>query len=481
MTDPTTPGSGADRSPATGDRGFGTRCVHAGQAADPATGALAPPIHQTTSYRFEDAATAADLYALEAEGNVYSRFDNPTVAILERRLAALEGGTAAVATGSGMAALDAATSILAAAGDNVVSAASIYGGTHAYLSTMASRRGVEARFVDTLDAAAYADAIDGDTAYVHCETIGNPSLVVPDLEAIAEVAHDRGVPLLVDNTFATPALCRPLEHGADVVWESTTKWLHGSGTTVGGVLVDGGSFPWSDHPDRFPELAAAGGAFEGASFADRFGDRAFAVAARQRAVRSLGDGQKPFDAWITLQGTETLALRMERHCENAATVADVLETHPAVAWVTYPGLAAHETHETASAYLDGGYGGMVTFGLEGGYEAAVTLCEETDLATFLANVGDAKTLVIHPASTTHAQLSEADQRATGVTPDLVRLSVGIEDAEDVVADLDRAIERAQADAGGGGAETGRDGGAKSSRAGVDGSGADADEDRTGGA
>jgi len=430
-----------DRRP-TGERGFGTRCVHAGTEPDPATGARAPPIHQTTSYVFEDADRAAELYALESEGDVYSRFDNPTVAMLERRLADLEGGTAAVATGSGMAALDAATSVLAASGDNVVSTTSLYGGTHSYFTTMASRRGVETQFVDTLDPGAYADAIDDETAYVHCETLANPSLVTPDVEAIAGIAHDNGVPLFVDNTFATPALCRPLQRGADLVWESTTKWLHGSGTTVGGVLVDGGSFPWSEYPERFPELGGENPAF-GVNFAERFGDRALAVAARQRAVRTLGDGQNPFDAWATLQGVETLDLRMDRHCENAMAVAEHLRDHPQVAWVAYPGLADHETHGLANEYLDGGYGGMVTFGLEGGYEAGKTLCEETDLAQFLANVGDARTLVIHPASTTHAQLSEADQRASGVTPDLVRLSVGIEDAADIAADLDRAIEAAE--------------------------------------
>ncbi|MFB6308891.1 MAG: O-acetylhomoserine aminocarboxypropyltransferase/cysteine synthase family protein [Haloarculaceae archaeon] len=421
-------------------QGFGTRCVHAGQEEpDPATGARAPPIYQTTSYVFEDADHAADLYALDAEGNVYSRFDNPTVSMLERRLASLESGTAAVATGSGMAALDAGTSVLASAGDNVVSAASIYGGTHSYLTKMASRRGIEARFVDTLDPDAYAEAIDAETAYVHFETIGNPSLVTPDMEAIADVAHERGVPVFVDNTFGTPYLCNPLDHGADIVWESTTKWIHGSGTTVGGVLVDGGSFPWSEYPAKFPELGAPNDAFDGVTFADRFGDRAFAVAARQRAVRSLGDGQKPFDAWATLQGCESLHLRMERHCENAQAVAEYLVDHPEVEWVTYPGLESHETHDTASEYLDGGYGGIVTFGLEGGYDAGRALCEETDLAQFLANIGDAKTLIIHPASTTHAQLTEEEQRASGVFPDLVRCSVGIEDTEDVIADLDRAI------------------------------------------
>ena len=419
--------------------GFGTRCVHAGQEEpDPATGARAPPIYQTSSYVFGDAETAADRYALEDDGNVYSRFDNPTVRMLETRLASLEGAVDAVATGSGMAALDAATTVLASAGDNVVSASSIYGGTHAYLANTASQRGIETRFVDTLDPDAYAAAIDDDTAYVHCETIGNPSLVVPPLEAIADVAHDHGVPLFVDNTFGTPALCRPLDHGADIVWESTTKWIHGSGTTVGGVLASGGSFPWSEYPEKYPEIGGENPAF-GFSFADRFGDRAFAMAARHRGLRALGDGQKPFDAWATLQGTETLSLRMERHCSNALAVAEHLEDHPEVAWVTYPGLESHETHGLAQEYLSGGFGGVVTFGLDGGYEAGKAFCEETDLAQFLANIGDAKTLVIHPASTTHAQLSAAEQRESGVSPDLVRMSVGIEEPDDILADIDAAI------------------------------------------
>jgi O-acetylhomoserine (thiol)-lyase len=423
--------------------GFDTRCVHAGQEEpDPETGARAPPIYQTTSYVFDDADRAADMYALEAEGNVYSRFDNPTVSMLEGRLARLEGGTAAVATGSGMAALDAATSVLASAGDNIVSAASIYGGTHSYFTNMATRRGIETRFVDTLDPDAYADAIDERTAYVHCETIGNPSLVVPDLAAIADVSHEAGVPLFVDNTFGTPALSNPFEHGADLIWESTTKWIHGSGTTVGGVLVEDGSFPWREYPERFPEIGGENPAF-GHNFAEKFGDRAFTTAARQRALRTLGDGQKPFDAWVTMQGAETLSLRMDRHCENALRVAKFLRGHDAVAWVNYPGLTDHETHDNAVRYLDGGFGGMVTFGLEAGYDAGVTVCEETDLAQFLANIGDAKTLIIHPASTTHAGLSAADQRASGVTPELLRLSVGIEDPEDIITDLDRAIERAE--------------------------------------
>ncbi|WEL17144.1 MULTISPECIES: O-acetylhomoserine aminocarboxypropyltransferase/cysteine synthase family protein [unclassified Halorhabdus] len=423
-------------------RRFGTRCLHAGQTPDPETGAVAPPIYQTTSYAFDDADRAADLYALEAEGNIYSRFDNPTVRTLERRLASLEDGVDAVGTASGMAALDATTTVLASAGENIVSASSIYGGTHSYLTTTARERGIEARFVDTLDYDAYAETIDDGTAYVHLETIGNPSLVTPDIERIAEIAHDNGAPLVVDNTFATPYLCNPIDHGADVVWESTTKWIHGSGTTVGGVVIDGGSFPWADHPETYPALGDSASTLDGESFVDRFGKRAFAVATRQRAVRNVGDGQKPFDAWTTLQGAETLAVRMERHCENATRVAEFLTDHPDVEWVSYPGLEAHETHEQASEYLQGGYGGMVTFGLSGGYEAGQRLCEETDLAQFLANVGDAKTLVIHPASTTHAKLSPEEQRASGVAPDMVRLSVGIEDVRDIIGDLKEGIETA---------------------------------------
>ena len=421
---------------------FDTSVVHAGQHVDPTTGARATPIYQTTSYVFESAADAAARYALDREDDVYSRISNPTVRTLERRLSALEGGVDAVATASGMAALDVATTLLASVGDNVVCSKATYGGTQAYLSHTAGHRGVEARFVEALDPEAYADAVDDRTAFVLVETIANPSLVTVDLAAVAEVAHAAGAPLLVDNTFATPALCRPLEHGADLVWESTTKWLHGAGTTLGGALVDGGSFPWADDPGRYPEIAAENPAFHGLRFTERFGERAFAAAARHRVVRPVGHAQSPFDAWQTLQGVETLGVRMARHCENAAAVADFLAADDRVEWVTYPGLAEHPTHETARRYLDGGYGGMVTFGPVGGYEAARAVCEGVELASFLANVGDAKTLVIHPASTTHAQLSPEEQRAAGVTPDLVRLSVGIEDPADVVADLDRALDAA---------------------------------------
>ncbi|EMA45144.1 O-acetylhomoserine aminocarboxypropyltransferase/cysteine synthase family protein [Halobiforma nitratireducens] len=434
---------GADAS----SPGFGTRSVHAGQQPDPATGARAPPIHQTTSYVFEDAETAAQRYALEDDGDIYSRISNPTVRTLEERLAALEGGTGAVATGSGMAALDSATLLLAAAGDNVVVSTDTYGGTTTYFSATATRRNIEPRFVPTLEYDAYEEAIDEHTAFVHVETIGNPSLVTPDFERLAEIAHDHGVPLVVDNTFATPALCRPLEHGADLVWESTTKWLHGSGTTVGGVLVDGGSFPWGEH--GYDEIAGENHAYNDVDFSRDFPDAPFAAAARFRSLRTLGNQQSPFDAWQTLQGLESLPLRMETHCENAAIVAAHLADHPDVSWVTHPGLEAHPTHDNARRYLED-FGGMVAFGLENGYEGGKAFCENVELASFLANIGDAKTLVIHPASTTHGQLSPAEQEEAGVTPDLVRLSIGIEDPEDILADVEQAIDAAT----GAGAESG---------------------------
>ncbi|QCW04269.1 O-acetylhomoserine aminocarboxypropyltransferase/cysteine synthase family protein [Natrinema pallidum] len=426
--------------PESHEKQFATNSIHAGQDPDSATGARAPPLYQTTSYEFEDTDHAAAMFGLEEAGNIYSRIMNPTNAMLEERIATLEGGVGALATSSGMAAFDLATFILAEAGDNIVSSSSLYGGTYTYLTHTVEKRGIETTFVDTLDYEAYAEAIDDDTAFVHLETIGNPALVTPDIERVAEIAHDHDVPLFVDNTFATPYLCRPLEHGADLVWNSTTKWLHGAGSTVGGILVDGGSFPWED--GDYPEITEPNPAYHGINFRETFGDMAFSVVARTRGLRDLGNQQAPFDAWVTLQKLESLPLRMDKHCENAMAVAEYLDDHPTVAWVNYPGLESHETHDEASEYLDGGYGGMITFGLEGGYDAAETVCNEVNLASLLANVGDAKTLIIHPASTTHQQLSEEEKLASGVTDDLVRLSVGIEDVDDVIADLDRAIEQA---------------------------------------
>ncbi len=414
-----------------------TRSVHAGHAPDPATGARAPPIYQTTSYVFDSAADAAGRYALEDDADIYSRISNPTTRILERRLASLHGATDAVATASGMAALDAATFVLARPGDNVVTASSIYGGTATYFRHAAACREIEPRFVDTLAYAEYEAAIDENTAFVHLETIGNPALVTPDIERIAEIAHDYGAPLFVDNTFASPVLCRPLDHGADLVWESTTKWIHGSGTTVGGIVLDGGTVDWDT--DRFPELAGENRAYHDTDFVRDFPDAPFAAAVRFRSLRTLGACQSPFDAWVTLQGLETLPIRMERHCENAAIIASYLDDHPDVAWVRYPGLESHETHEQAQRYLEGGYGGMISCGLEGGYEAGSRCCESVEVWSFLANVGDAKSLIIHPASTTHGQLTPAQQEQSGVTRDLIRLSVGIEDPADLLADLDHAI------------------------------------------
>jgi len=422
--------------------GFHTRSLHAGQSPDPSTGARAPPIYQTTSYVFDDADDAAGQFALEKEGHIYSRLMNPTVGTLQERLASLEGGVGAAATASGMASLDLATFLLAEAGDNIVTASALYGGTYTYFTHTVERRGISTRFVDTLDYDAYAEAIDDDTAYVHLETIGNPALVTPDIERVADIAHEHGVPLFVDNTFATPYLCRPLEHGADLVWDSTTKWLHGSGSTVGGVLVDGGTFDWGAHADDYPEIGQDNPAYHGVNFHETFAPAGFTYAAIARGLRDLGNTQSPFDAWVTLQNLESFPMRMERHCENAMAVAEHLADHPEVAWVNYPGLDSHETHETASEYLDGGYGGMITFGLAEGYEAAKGTVNNVELASLLANVGDAKTLVIHPASTTHQQLTDEEQAAAGVTPDMVRLSVGLEDVEDIVADLDQAIDAA---------------------------------------
>ncbi len=424
----------------TDDYGFGTRCVHAGQEEpDPATGARAPPIYQTSSYVFEDADTAADRYALEDDGNVYSRFDNPTVRMLENRIASLENAVDAVATGSGMAALDAGTFVLAANGDNIVTASSIYGGTHSYFSKAASRRGIETRFVDTLDPDAYAAAIDEDTAYVHFETIGNPSLVVPPMEDIAEVAHDHGVPVFVDNTFGTPALCNPLDHGVDLLWESTTKWIHGSGTTVGGVLVDGGSFPWDEYPEKFPELGGENKAFEELHrgirrprlLRRRPPARPPVAGRRPETVRRLGDASGGRDALpadgapLRERDDRRTAPRRPPRCRLGHLSRTGESRDPR------PGTAVPLRRVRRHRHLRTG----------GGYDAGRRFCEETELAQFLANIGDAKTLVIHPASTTHAQLSEEEQRASGVTPDLLRFSVGIEDPEDIIADIDEAIER----------------------------------------
>ncbi len=423
-------------------RGLGTLAVHAAQeTADPATKARAVPIYATTSYVFDSPDHAAALFGLREPGNIYTRIMNPTTDVFERRIAALEGGVAAVATSSGQAAATLALLNLARAGDSVVSSASLYGGTHALFAHTLTRVGITVRFVDGNDPAAMAAAIDDTTRAVWVETIGNPRLDVPDLRALADVAHGAGVPLVVDNTFATPILCRPIEHGADIVVHSATKWIGGHGTAIGGVVVDGGTFDWAGS-ERFREFyTEPEPAYHGLRFAEAFGEAAYAVRLRTILLRDIGPAVSPFNAFLFLQGLETLHLRMRRHCENALAIARFLESHPLVAWVGYPGLESHPTHAQAVRYLDG-FGGVLTFGVVGGEAEARRVIERLELFSLLANVGDAKSLVIHPWTTTHEQLSEAERRAAGVTPDLIRLSVGIEDVDDLIEDLDRALREA---------------------------------------
>jgi O-acetylhomoserine (thiol)-lyase len=421
----------------------GTLAVHAAQEeADPATGSRAVPIYATTSYVFRDPEHAANLFGLREFGNIYTRIMNPTSDAFERRIAALEGGVAAVATASGQAAQTLALLNLAQAGDSIVASSALYGGTFTLLKYTLGRLGITTRFVDAGDFDAVAAAIDGTTRAVYVETIGNPKLEVPDLRRLAEIAHAAGVPLVVDNTFATPFLCRPIEHGADIVVHSATKWIGGHGTAIGGVVVDGGTFDWSAS-ERFrafyvdPEPA-----YHGLSFWNAFGRLAFAVRLRTVLLRDVGAALSPFNSFLFLQGLETLHLRIRRHADNALALARFLDAHPAVAWVSYPGLPSHPSHATARRYLQGGFGGVLTFGVRGGEAAARRVIEAVRLFSFVANVGDAKSLIIHPWSTTHEQLTEAERLAAGVTPDLIRLSVGIEDEEDLIRDLDRALREA---------------------------------------
>ncbi len=421
----------------------GTLAVHAAQeTADPTTHARAVPIYATTSYVFDGPDHAASLFGLREFGNIYTRLMNPTTDVFERRIAELEGGVAAVATSSGQAAQTLALLNLAQAGDTLVSSSALYGGTFTLFQHTLPRLGIRTKFVDANNPTEVAAAIDATTRAVYVETIGNPKLDVPDFRALADVAHAAGVPLVVDNTFATPLLCRPIEHGADVVVHSATKWIGGHGTAIGGVVVDGGRFDWGSNPRfrsffRDPEPA-----YHGLSFADAFGAAAFAVRLRVVLLRDVGAALSPFNSFLFLQGLETLHLRIRRHSENALAVARFLEGHPAVAWVRYPGLPSHPAHEPATRYLNGGYGGVLTFGVKGGEEEAKAVIENAKLFSLVANVGDAKSLVIHPWSTTHEQLAPEDRIRAGVTPDLIRLSVGIEDAEDLTEDLDQALRKA---------------------------------------
>jgi O-acetylhomoserine (thiol)-lyase len=422
-----------------------TLALHAGQERpDPATGARAVPIYATTSYVFDGPEHAADLFGLRAFGNIYSRIMNPTTDVFEKRIAALEGGVAAVATASGQSAITLALLNLAQAGDTIVASRTLYGGTVALFAHTLPRLGITTRFVDIHDHAAVAAAIDHTTRAIYVETIGNPALDVPDLAALADLAHTNGLPLVVDNTFATPILAQPIAHGADIVVHSATKWIGGHGTSIGGVVVDAGRFDWANAP-RFralfaqPEPAYHGLVF-GTAFADIDGANiAYAIRLRTVLLRDIGAALSPFNAFLFLQGLETLPLRIRRHADNALAVARYLATHPAVAWVSYPGLSEHPSHERATRLLRGGFGGVLAFGVRGGEPAARTLVKSLRLFSLLANVGDAKSLVIHPWSTTHEQLDEASRIAAGVTPDLVRLSIGLEDTGDLLADLEQAL------------------------------------------
>ncbi|MBE3595816.1 MAG: aminotransferase class I/II-fold pyridoxal phosphate-dependent enzyme [Hydrogenibacillus sp.] len=418
-----------------------TLAVHAGQAPDPATGARAVPIYQTTSFVFHDADHAAQLFNLDEPGHIYTRMGNPTVEVFEKRIAYLEGGVAAVATASGQAATMLAILNITRTGDEVVSAASLYGGTVNLLANTFSDLGITVRFVDPKDPENFRSALTERTRCIYAETIGNPRLDVLDIEAVARIAHEHGVPLIVDNTFATPYLCRPIDWGADIVVHSATKWIGGHGTSIGGVVVDSGRFDWGN--GKFPRLVDPDPGYHGISYWKDFGSLSYVTKLRAHMMRDLGACMSPFNAFLLLQGLETLHVRMDRHCENALEIARWLKEHPSVSWVSYPGLPDHPFHALAGKYLrPGRYGAVVVFGIKGGLEAGIRAIDSVALWSHLANVGDAKSLIIHPASTTHRQLTPEQRTAAGVSDDLIRLAVGIEHVEDLKADLDRALRRA---------------------------------------
>ena len=418
--------------------GFGTRAVHAGQQPDPETGARALPIYATTSFVFEDAQNAADLFALQTYGNIYTRIGNPTTAAFEERMASLEGGLGAVATSSGQAAQLIAVLTLCQKGDEIVASRSLYGGTYTQFDVTLRRMGVDVTFVDQDDPENFQAAITERTKLVYAETIGNPRADVLDISAVAEVAHRNDVPLMIDNTFATPALCRPMEHGADIVVHSATKFIGGHGVAIGGVIVESGRFPFDN--GRFPVMTEPSPAYHGLRFWENFREFGYLTKARTELLRDIGASISPFNSFLLMLGLETLPLRMARHAENAAGVARYLSEHPAVAWVSYPIFEDSPTRHLAERYTPGGPGAVFTFGLQGGFDAGVRFIERVELASHLANVGDAKTLVIHPASTTHQQIPTEERRASGVGDDMIRISVGIEDLNDILWDLGQALE-----------------------------------------
>jgi len=426
---------------------FETLQVHAGQEPDPGTNSRAVPIFQTTSYTFDDSDHAARLFGLKEFGNIYTRIMNPTTDVFEKRIAALEGGVAAVATSSGQSAQLLTFSTLMQAGDHLVSTSYLYGGTYNQFKVAFARFGWEVTFVEGDDPADFEAAIQDNTKAIYVESIGNPKYNIPDFEALADIAHRNGIPLVVDNTFgAAGYVVRPIEWGADIVVQSATKWICGHGTSIGGVIVDSGNFDWRN--GKFPMFTDPAPGYYGLVFTDVFnpdselGNIAFAIRARVEGLRDLGAAPSPFNSFLFLQGLETLSLRMERHCDNALELARWLEQHPQVSWVNYPGLESHPDHELAKKYLRNGFGAVLSFGIAGGYEAGKRFIDATRLASHLANVGDAKTLVIHPSSTTHQQLSPEEQESAGVTEDLVRVAVGIEHIDDIKEDIDQALRAA---------------------------------------
>ena len=427
--------------------GLGTLALHAGQGPDPATTACAVPIYATTSYVFKSTDHAANLFALREFGNIYSRLMNPTVDVLEKRLAALDGGAGGLGFASGQAAITAAVLTIAHAGQNFIASTSLYGGTWTLFTQTFRKLGVEVRFFNPDHPEEIARLADARTRCVYLEAVGNPRNDVPDFRAVADAAHAKGLPLLVDNTVLTPVLLRPIEHGADVVVYSTTKFLGGHGVHVGGAIVDSGKFLWARDPERWPEFCAPDDAYHGLVLEEALrpmGNIAYIIHIRTHWLRDTGGCMSPFAAFLFLLGLETLHVRLPRHCENAQAIAEWLVKHPAVQWVNYPGLPGHSHHAAARRYLTKGAGAILGFGVRGGRAAGIRFINAVRLASHLANVGDARTLVIHPASTTHSQLTEQEQLATGVTPEYIRLSVGLEDVEDIRADLDQALRASQA-------------------------------------
>ncbi len=416
-----------------------TIALHGGQVPDPTTGARAVPIYQTTSFVFDSAEHAASLFNLQTFGNIYTRLTNPTTSVLEERVAALEGGTAALATASGSAAQLIAFHALLQSGDEFIASKKLYGGSLTQFSHSFKKFGWTAVFVDPDDPENFRRALTPKTKAIFIESLANPGGVVCDIAAIAEVAHSAGIPLLVDNTLATPYLCRPFEHGADIVLHSLTKFLGGHGNSIGGIVVDGGKFDWAATPGKYPTISEPSESYHGLRFYETFGNLGFAVACRAICLRDLGAAISPMNSFLILTGIETLALRMERHCTNALAVAQYLHQHPKVTWVSYPGLADDKYHALAKKYLRNGAGAVFTFGVKGGYEAGIKLVESVEIFSHLANIGDTRSLIIHPASTTHRQLEPEQLVAAGAGPDVVRLSIGLESIADIIADLDQAL------------------------------------------